>query len=86
MLLNGLTSWANVIAAHIDYRYADGRFTMSPRGVITVSNQNYLSTSETLRVNTGIQKWKSTCLNQRDVRNLLLVSVSHISEEQLMYN
>jgi hypothetical protein len=38
-----------------DYRYADGRFTKSPRAV-TVSNHNYLSSSET-RVNAGTRRW-----------------------------
>jgi hypothetical protein len=37
----------------IDYRCADGRFRMSPRGV-AVSNHRYLSSSET-RVNAGIR-------------------------------
>jgi hypothetical protein len=37
----------------IDYRCADGRFTMLPHGV-AVSNQNYLSSSET-RVDAGIR-------------------------------
>jgi hypothetical protein len=40
----------------IDYRYADGRFTMWPRGV-AVSNHIYLSSSKT-RVNAGIRRWK----------------------------
>jgi hypothetical protein len=40
----------------IDYRYADGRFTMSPRGATDI-NQNYLSSSET-RVYAGIKKMK----------------------------
>jgi hypothetical protein len=37
----------------IDYRCADGRFLVSPRGV-AVSNHRYLSSSET-RVNAGIR-------------------------------
>jgi hypothetical protein len=37
----------------IDYRCADGRFLMSPRGM-EVSNTRYLSSSET-RVNAGIR-------------------------------
>jgi hypothetical protein len=41
---------------HIDYRCADDRFLMSPRG-ITVSNTKYLSSSET-RVNADIKGWK----------------------------
>jgi hypothetical protein len=40
----------------IDYRCADGRFLMSPRGM-AVSNTRYLSSSET-RVNAGIRAWK----------------------------
>jgi hypothetical protein len=44
-----LCLWA---AETTDYRCADGRFLMSPRGV-TVSNTRYLSSSET-RVNAGI--------------------------------
>ncbi len=40
----------------IDYRCADGRFLMSPRGV-AVSNTRYLSSSET-KVNAGIRGWK----------------------------
>jgi hypothetical protein len=40
----------------IDYRCADGRFLMSPRGV-AVSNTRYLSSSET-RVYAGIRGWK----------------------------
>ncbi len=39
----------------IDYRCADGRFLMSPRGM-AVSNTRYLSSSET-RVNAGIRGW-----------------------------
>jgi hypothetical protein len=41
---------------NVDYRYADGRFTMSPRGV-AVSIHVYLSSSET-RVNADSRKWK----------------------------
>jgi hypothetical protein len=41
---------------HIDYRCADGRFLMSPRGM-AVSNTRCLSSSET-RVNAGIRGWK----------------------------
>ncbi len=40
----------------IDYRCADGRFLMSPRGM-AVSNTKYFSSSET-RVNAGIKGWK----------------------------
>jgi hypothetical protein len=40
----------------IDYRCADGRFLMSPRGM-AVNNTKYLSSSET-RVNAGIKGWK----------------------------
>jgi hypothetical protein len=39
----------------IDHRYADGRFRMSPSRGVTVSNQNFLSSSET-RVNAAIQE------------------------------
>jgi hypothetical protein len=39
----------------IDYRYADGRFTMSPRGV-DVPNHRYLSNSDA-RVNAGMRRW-----------------------------
>jgi hypothetical protein len=41
----------------IDYRCADGRFLMSPRGM-AVSKTKYLSSSETIRVNAGIREWK----------------------------
>jgi hypothetical protein len=41
----------------IEYRCADGRFLMSPRGV-AIPNQNYLSSSET-RVNASLKTWKS---------------------------
>jgi hypothetical protein len=40
----------------IDYRYADGRFMMSPHGV-TVSKQNDLFSSDT-RVNAAIRRWQ----------------------------
>ncbi len=40
----------------IDYRCADGRFLMSPRGV-AVSNARYLSSNETM-VYAGIRGWK----------------------------
>ncbi len=40
----------------VDYRCADGRFLMSPRGM-AVSNTRYLSSSET-RVNDGKRGWK----------------------------
>ncbi len=42
--------------SNIDYRRADGRFLMSPRGM-AVSNTRYPSSSET-RVNAGIRGWK----------------------------
>jgi hypothetical protein len=45
-----------VFSGIIDYRCADGRFLMSPRGV-AVSNHQYLSSSET-RVNADIRGWK----------------------------
>jgi hypothetical protein len=57
----------------IDYRYADGRIMVSPQGV-TVSNRNYLSSSETT-VNTGIKDENYTYLSQLDVRDILAVSV-----------
>ncbi len=41
----------------IDYRCADGRFLMLPRGR-AVSNTRHISSSET-RVNAGIRGWKS---------------------------
>jgi hypothetical protein len=41
---------------YIDYRWADGRILMLPRGM-TVSNTRYLSSSET-RVNAVIRGWK----------------------------
>jgi hypothetical protein len=44
------------ISQPIDYRCADGRFLMSPRGM-AVSNTRYISSSET-RVNAGIRGWK----------------------------
>jgi hypothetical protein len=46
-------SWDEIF---IDYRYAGGRFTMLPRGV-TVSYQNYLSSSET-RIIANRRRWK----------------------------
>ncbi len=42
------------MVSNINYTCADGRFTMSPRGV-AVSNHNDLSSSET-KVNAGIIK------------------------------
>jgi hypothetical protein len=56
---------------------------MSPSGV-TVPNQNYLSSSE-IGVNAGIEDGDRTCLNQLDVRNLIVVSNSQIVEEHLFY-
>ncbi len=47
---------ALLAAGIIDYRCADSRFMMSPRGM-AVSNTRYLYDSET-RVNAGIRAWK----------------------------
>ncbi len=45
-------------AASLDYRSADGRFTMSPRR-LPVSNKNHLSSSPLLtRVNADIRRWE----------------------------
>jgi hypothetical protein len=52
---------------------------------MAVSNTRYLSSSET-RVNAGIRGWKLHLSEALDARNLLGVSVSQISEEQLLYN
>jgi hypothetical protein len=45
-LLGGVKSTQAVVLYPIDSTFADGGFTMSPRDV-TVSNQSYLSSSET---------------------------------------
>jgi hypothetical protein len=70
--------WNVKLKLLLDYGYADGRFTMSPRGV-AVSNLSYLSRGE-IRVNAGRRRWKLH-LSQLHVRNLLVVSVSKVSDE-----
>jgi hypothetical protein len=72
---------------NIDYRCADGRFLVSTRGMslMSVSNTKYLSSSET-RVNAGKKDGNHTYLNYLDARNLLVVSVSQMSEAQLLYS
>jgi hypothetical protein len=57
---------------------------MSPRGM-AVSNTRYLCSSEA-EVNAGIRGWICTYLNQLDARNLWVVSVSQMSEQQLLYS
>jgi hypothetical protein len=57
---------------------------MSPRGV-TVASHRYLSSSET-RLMLAKEDENSTYLNQLDARNLLVVSVSQMSEEQLLHD
>jgi hypothetical protein len=52
---------------------------------MAVSNTRCLSSSET-RFNDGIKDENCTYLNPLDSRNLLVVSVSQISEEQLLYS
>ncbi len=72
---------------HIDYRCADGRFLTSPCGM-AVSNTRYLSGGET-RVNTGKRGWElhlSEYILCQDRMLMLVVSVSQISEEQLLYS
>ncbi len=59
------------VLSTIDYRCWDCRFTMSPRGV-AVSNQNYLSRSETT-VNDGIRRWElhPSIWNEQSVHPIL---------------
>jgi hypothetical protein len=59
---------------------------MLPR-VMAVSNAKYLYSSSETRVTAGIRGWKCrTYLNQLDARNLLVVSVSQITEAQLLHS
>jgi hypothetical protein len=56
-LSNILTRCRTLLVAVIYYRCADGRFLMSPRGLLAVSNTRYLSSSET-SVYAGIREWE----------------------------
>ncbi len=67
----------------IDYRCEDGRFPVSV-SYLTISNPDLLSSIET-GVNPGIRSWKSTYLNEIDVRKPLVVSISQKSEELRLY-
>jgi hypothetical protein len=57
----------------------------SPQLAWQSSNPDYLSSSET-GVNSGTRSWKSTYLNELDVRKPLVVSISQRSEELIHYN
>jgi hypothetical protein len=55
---------------------------MSPLGVV-ISNHRNVSSSET-RINAGIKDGSCTYLNHRYVKNLSVVSVTPLSEKQLL--
>jgi hypothetical protein len=57
---------------------------MSPSGM-AVSDPRYLSSSEQ-GLMSALEGGNGTYLNQRDARNLLVVSVSQISEDQFLYS
>jgi hypothetical protein len=52
---------------------------------VTISNHDSLPSSE-IGVNLGIRSWKSTYLNELNVRKPLVVSISQSSEELRLYN
>jgi hypothetical protein len=63
----------------IDYWCEYGRFPMSA-SCVTISNPDSLSGSAT-GVNPGKRSWRSTYLNELDVRKPMMVSISQRSEE-----
>jgi hypothetical protein len=69
----------------IDYRCSDVRFLVSAMNSVTVSSPDSLFSCEA-GANPGIRRWKSTYLNELDVRKPLVVSVSERSEELRLYN
>ncbi len=66
----------------IDYRCEDGRSQVSAVSCVIISDPDSLSSSET-RVNFGIRSFKSTYLNELNVRKLFVESISQREAEAL---